>query len=170
VPLQNCALTVAVRGDLSTVLDLQTAVATLNRAGGVSLDNGTGSGQADKVWADTRTLTASATEDIDLAGAAILDAFGVAAVFARVKALFIQANPANTNNVLVGGVTNGWATLISPAATGVVTVRPGGGFAAWSGDATAFAVTAGTGDLLHIANSAGGTSVTYDIVVIGSSA
>jgi len=40
---------------------------------------------------------------------------------------------------------------------------------AGAADATTYAVTAGTGDLLKVANSAGGTSVTYDIVIIGSS-
>jgi hypothetical protein len=37
-------------------------------------------------------------------------------------------------------------------------------------DAIGWGVTAGTGDLLKVANSAGSTSVNYDIVVIGNSA
>jgi hypothetical protein len=172
MPLANTQIGATVRGDYSTALDLQTALAQLNLSAGISLDNGTGSGQADKIWADTRTLTASSTEDLDLIGSALIDAFGVAVTFARVKGLFVAADPGNTNNVLVGAnVVNGWATLIGPtgASGGVVTVRPGGFFAAGATDATAYVATAGTGDLLHIANSAGGTSVTYKIVIIGAS-
>jgi hypothetical protein len=37
-------------------------------------------------------------------------------------------------------------------------------------DSTSVAVTAGTGDLLTVTNSAGSTSVTYDIIIIGASA
>ena len=136
----------------------------------VSLTNGTAAGQADRLWSDTRTLAASANEDLDLAGA-LLDAFGTAAVFARVKGLYIAAALGNTNNVVVGAAaSNAWATFLN--ATGTMTIRPGGGvmLVAGSADATGHLVTAGTGDLLRIANSGAGTSATYDIVVIGTSA
>lgn len=136
----------------------------------VSLASGTAAGQADRVWSDTRTLAASANEDLDLAGA-LADAFAVAAVFVRVKGIYIAAAAANTNNVVIGAAaSNPWATLLS--ATGTVTLRPGAALlvVAGSADATGYAVTAGTGDLLRITNSAAGTSVTYDIVVIGASA
>ena len=136
----------------------------------VSLANGTAAGQADRLWSDTRTLAASANEDLDLAGA-LADAFGAAAVFVKVKGIYVAAASGNTNNVVVGAAaSNAWATLLN--ATGTVTLRPGAGFMAVAGsaDATAWGVTAGTGDLLRIANSGAGTSVTYDIVVIGTSA
>jgi hypothetical protein len=41
---------------------------------------------------------------------------------------------------------------------------------AFTTEATAWPVTGGTGDLLKVTNSAGGTSVDYEIVVIGASA
>jgi len=51
-------------------------------------------------------------------------------------------------------------------------LRPGQMFATAVGaaDATGIAVTAATGDLLTITNSAGSTTVSYDIVIIGCSA
>lgn len=154
-------------------IDLSRPVAPFNVQRGVLLDPGTGAGQVDRLWTDTRTLTASSTEDLDLVGAALFDPFGVAVTFARVKGLFVYANPANTNNVVVGAnVVNGWATLIGPtgASGGTITLRPGGGAALFSGaDATGHVTTAGTGDLLHVANSGAGTSVIYDIGVIGCS-
>ena len=51
-------------------------------------------------------------------------------------------------------------------------VRPGATFAVFAGqaDSAGYAVTATTADLLHVANSSSGTSVTYDVIVIGTSA
>ncbi|MFF9844617.1 hypothetical protein [Streptomyces sp. NPDC013740] len=151
-------------GDLSTPSDV------LSWRRGVHLESGTTAGKADLRFTDTRTLAASATEDLDLAGV-LLDAFGAALTFVRIKGLFISAAAANTNNVVVGAAaSNAWATLLN--ATGTITLRPGASFAAMSGsaDATGMAVTAGTGDLLKVANSGAGTSVTYDIVIVGASA
>lgn len=149
--------------------DLEIPSADLNWRRAVALDSGTGAGKADLRFTDTRTLTASSTEDLDLAGV-LTDAFGVALTFVKIKGLFISAAAANTNNVIVGAAaSNAWAALLN--ATGTITLRPGAslGVMAGAADATTYAVTAGTGDLLKVANSAGGTSVTYDIVIIGSS-
>ena len=173
MPLTDASLSFSVKGTLTNSLDLLTVTAPLLKSGSVNWANGTGANQADKMWTDTRTLTASSTEDLDLAGSALIDPFGSAVVFVEVTGLIVVAAAGNTNNVLVGAnVVGGWATLIGPtgASGGVITVRPGGFFAAGSTDATGFAVTPSTGDLLHIANSAGSTSVTYDIVIIGRSA
>ena len=149
--------------------DLETPSADLNWRRGVALDSGTGAGKADLRFTDTRTLTASSTEDLDLAGV-LTDAFGVALTFVKIKGLFISAAAANTNNVIVGAAaSNAWAALLG--ATHTLTLRPGTTFGLMAGaaDATTYAVTAGTGDLLKVANSAGGTSVSYDILLIGSS-
>lgn len=155
----------------TTALDLATGTVPLLKAYETILQTGTGAGQADKIFHDQRTLAASATEDLDLAGS-LTDAFGAAVTFAKIKALIISAAAGNTNNVLVGGVANGLATVITPAASGIVVVRPGATFAVFAGvaDSTGYAVTAATADLLHMANSAAGTSVTYDVIVIGTSA
>jgi hypothetical protein len=136
----------------------------------VALTTGTGAGQADRLYAATRTIGASSNEDLDLAGV-LLDEFGAAITFARVKTLFVQAAAANVNNVVVGAAAaTQWATLLNT--TGTVTLRPGAGFLAYAGtaDATAYVVGAGASDFLRVANSGAGTSVTYDIVIIGASA
>ena len=152
--------------DYTSALDLSTTENHLDFTRQIALATGTGANQADKIWHDERTLTASANEALDLAGV-LTDAFGALLTFARVKGLLVYANPANTNNVLVGGaVSNAFVNWVSDA-TDVVVVRPGGLFATFAPDATAFAV--GTGDQLKVTNSGAGTSVTYDIVVIGSS-
>jgi hypothetical protein len=168
MPLTS-SLSIAADASLSAPLDLTTGTAPLQLRRAVSLASGTGVGKADRVFSDRRTLAASAAEDLDLVGV-LLDAFGAAITFARIKGLVISAAAANTNNVVVGAATAPWATFLN--ATGTITLRPGAtaAFMAGAADATGYEVTPATGDLLKIANSDAGTPVTYDIVVIGSSA
>lgn len=169
MPLSGTMLAVSAYAELSAALDLGTGKAPQSLSRQMSLGNGTAAGKADRVFSDRRTLAASGTEDLDLAGV-LLDAFGAAITFVRVKGLIIAAAAANTNNVVVGAATAPWATLLS--ATGTVTLRPGAFFAVGTGiaDATGYAVTASTGDILKVANSGAGTGVTYDIHIIGASA
>lgn len=151
-------------------LDLTAAEDSLAFRRAVQLTDGTTAGKADRVFHDRRTLAASASEDLDLAGG-LTDAFGQALTFVRVKGLFIAAAAANTNNVVIGNAaSNAWAALLGAA--GTVTLRPGACLGVMTGqtDPTAYAVTAGTGDQLKVANSAGGTGVTYDVVIVGTSA
>ena len=50
---------------------------------------------------------------------------------------------------------------------GAMTVKPGGWLASYDPSATGYAVTNTTADILQIANSSSGSSVDYDIIVIG---
>ena len=149
-------------------LDLQTQQAPINYNGQMVLGTGSGANQGQLVFSDTRTLAASATEDLDLNGPGLLDAFGAALNFTKIRGLIVRADPANVNNVVVGGAA---ATgFISPfgAATHTITVRPGGVLALFAPDNTAYVVTAATADLLRIGNGGAGSSVNYDIILIGS--
>lgn len=168
MPLKS-TLAVAATAQLTKSADLSSVSAPLQFSRSVKLASGTGAGKANVLFADTRTLAASATEDLDLSGS-LLNALGDAAVFVRVKGLIVSAHSANTNNVVVGAAaSNAWATLLN--STGAVTLRPGAVAAFMAGTAdTGWAVTSSTGDVLKVANSAGSTAVTYDIVVIGDSA
>lgn len=136
----------------------------------IQLTSGTNAGQSDLMWTDQRVLTASSTEDLDLAGG-LTDGLGTAVSFAEITALVVKAAAGNTNNVVVGDdAAAPWTALLG--ADGTVTLRPGALFMAVAGiaDATGYAVTATTADILQVANSAGGTSVTYDIIIVGRSA
>lgn len=131
------------------------------------LADGTGTGQANRVFSQTITLAASANQDLDLNGA-LVDALGGPAVFARVKAIAINARAANTNNVVVGAAAaNGFVGPFG-AATHTVAVPPGGQFVI-SHPGAGWTVTAATADLLRVANSGAGTPVTLDIVIVGTS-
>ncbi len=164
-------LSVAASAIQTTALDLGTAQAQLSKSYTLDLANGTAAGQADRTFHDTRTLAASANEDLDLAGV-LVDALGGSLTFARIKGLIVSAAASNVNNVIVGGAASNGVVSFVGASTHTITLRPGATLALMAGaaDATGYAVTAGTGDLLRIANSAGGSTVTYDIAVIGCSA
>lgn len=131
----------------------------------VNLSSGTGANQASNIYHAQRTLTASATEDLDLAGT-LTNAFGVTLTFTKVKAIIIKAAAANTNNVEVTRPALNGVPLFMAASDGI-SLTPGALVMAEFPDANGKAVTAGTGDLLTFTNSAGGTSVTYDVIIIG---
>lgn len=152
---------------LTSALDLSTTSSPTKLHHRIDLANGSGANQANKFWSDRRTLAASGTENLDLA-ASLTDAFGASITFARVKGLLIRAASANVNNVLVGGhASAAWSTWAGDA-TDLVVVRPGGLLLLVAPDATAYAVTATTADLLTVANSGAGTGVTYDIAIVGA--
>lgn len=121
-------------------------------------------GKADILFSDTRTLSASGTEDLDLAGS-LINALGATITAAEIVAIFIRAAAGNSNNVNVTRpASNGFAGPFLAAGDGV-SVKPGE--YALMASRSGWAVTAGTGDLLTITNSSSGSSVTYDVVVIG---
>jgi len=161
-------LSLAISATLAEALDLSDRSNPTNYRKSWSLASGTGANQADKIFHDQRTLAASATEDLDLAGV-LTDVFGAALTFARIKAVLIHALPTNTNNVNVTRPATNGVPLFLAAGDGIP-VRPGGAFCWISPDATGVAVTAGTGDLLTLTNSGAGTSVVYDVIIIGASA
>jgi hypothetical protein len=116
------------------VLDLGSPTDSFQKRQLIELSNGTGANAADLMFHDRRTIAASGTEDLDLAGV-LASPFGATLTFAEVRAVLITA-----------------ASCWCCPADGKV------------------AVTAGTGDLLTVANSSSGSSVTYDVVIIGTSA
>jgi len=120
--------------------------------------------KCDLLFSDTRTLSASANEDLDLAGV-LASAFGATITAAEIVLIYVKAAAGNTNNVNITRPTsNGFIGPFLAAGDGVA-VKPGEYqlLASKSG----WAVTASTGDLLNVANSGGTTGVTYDILILG---
>lgn len=155
--------------NLTKAFDLAAGAVPYSLTRNPTYTDGAGAGQANRIYQDRNTLAASGTIDVDLSGT-LTDVYGDPVVFARIKALVMTAADANTNNVVVGGVANGISTLLAPAASGTITLRPGTLWVVAAGvaDATGYVITAATADLLHIINSAGGTSVDYELIVVGS--
>lgn len=163
--MDNFSLAIRLNATLSKALDLDTPIDPLSLTLDRTLGNGTGQGQVSQMFHDQRTLTASATENLDLA-AALTNAFGVTLTFATIKFVLVRAATTNTNDVqFTRGSSNGVPLFM--AAGGGIALGPGDWFL-WSNNTTGKTVTAGTGDILTVTNSAGGTSVVYDIVIVGT--
>lgn len=162
----SASMKLTVSASLSRALDLVTAQSPMVKSALLAFSDGAGANQADRVFHDTRTIAASGNEDLDLAGS-LTDVYGQTITFARIKGVIIIASSGNTNNVNVSRPASNGVPLFLAASDGLA-VKPGGFFAWGSPDASGVAVTAGTGDLLNIANSGGTTGVTYDVIIIGA--
>lgn len=158
--------TQSVKAEMINDLDVGEASYPVAFAAINAFTNGAGADQANQIFTDSRTLGPSATEDLDLSGV-LVDAFGATILFTRIKAILIQAVKANTNNVEVTREATNGVPLFIAAGDGIA-LTPGASFGAAFPDVNGVPVTAGTGDLLTITNSAGSTSVTYTIVIIGT--
>lgn len=156
-----------VSGRYSVAGNLGSASFDLTQQALAQFSPGTAVGQADLAFADRRTLAASANENLDLAGA-LTDPLGAALTFGHVKAIYIVARSTNTNGVVVGGAATNGFTGPFGGTTPTLTIPPGG-FLLLVHPGAGWTVTAATGDLLKIANAAAGTSVQYDVVIIGTS-
>lgn len=120
-------------------------------------------GQTNILFSDRRQLAASANEDLDLAGV-LADALGATIASAELVAIAVVAAEGNTNNVNVIRPASNGVPLFLAAGDGVA-VKPGNVFLLT--DKNGIAVTAGTGDLINIANSGAGSVVNYDIIILG---
>ncbi|MBC7149003.1 MAG: hypothetical protein H5U22_06450 [Rhizobium sp.] len=148
--------------DLGTPTFYAELAKTFQWASGVTANS------ADLLFSDERTLAASATEDLDLAGV-LTDAFGATITMAEVVGVIVVADAANTNNVVLGDATS--PVPLFGGTNGTHAVKPGGVFVAIAPNASGlFTVGAGSTDDLKVANSSSGTSVTYKIMVFGRSA
>jgi hypothetical protein len=157
-----------VSGTHSAALDLGTAALPFTLSSNFTMASGTAANQADRVFTDTRTLGISATEDLDLAGV-LTDSFGALITFVKLKALIIKAAAGNTNNVNLSRPAGATGVPIFLAISDGIVIPPGYTFA-WFGPGTGITVTPSTGDLITLTNSGAGTGVTYDVVIIGTSA
>lgn len=163
----DARLLINLAATLTNPLDLTTVSAPLSFGRQINIGEGTGINAANKIWHDERTIASSGNDDLDLAGV-LLDPFGTAVTLARVKGIIVSAASTNVNNVVIGGGTNPLTNWIS-GTTPAVIVKPNGFFSLIAPDATGYPVTAGTGDILRITNSGAGSTVTYQIVIIGAS-
>jgi hypothetical protein len=164
--IDKCSFAISILSQIKSAGDLSSALDRLEKTYSLALTDGTGANHAKNHWHDQRTLGVSAAEDLDLAGG-LTNLLGDVITFTKIKAIFVFAATANTNNVEVGGAAANQFPLFK-AVTDILPVRPGGVFWITAPDANGIAVTAGTGDKLQIKNSGAGTSVTYDIILVGT--
>jgi hypothetical protein len=122
--------------------------------------------QADKLYRGQFALSASATQDFDLAGS-LTDFFGSTITMARVKFIFVYHL---SSSVATGGVEFGKSTL-SSAGEAVTWTTPAiykGGVFLWaSADTTGIALTAGSADKFRLRNLDGAAVATVNVVIGG---
>lgn len=148
-----------------TTQDLGTSSWDLGTSGTheVSLTNGSGANQANKIHQDQ----GATGTNYDLDAGTLVDPLGAAqAAFSRIVYVRVCAPSANTAAVAVGGdfilskYLTGW---VDDALT--IPVHPGGCWSFVAPSATGVAVTASTGDVITVTPSG---SETYTILIVGS--
>ena len=155
-----------IRGEIVTARDGGNATFAVREGSTKSITNGTGANQANAVYIDYFSIAASGTLDIDLSGS-LEDAHGNVLVFTAIKEILLAADSTNTNDVILG---NGGAnSFLGPlgAAAHTITLKPGQRTGMTNYSAAGWSVTAGTGDILRVANSSSGTAVTGAITIVG---
>lgn len=161
-------VTAQIDATYKNIVDLGTAVDAFQKISKLELNEGTATNGADRMFHDQRTIAASGTEDLDLAGV-LVNEFGAVTTFVELRALLITAAAGNTNNVRVTRPAANGVPLFLAASDGL-DIPPGGAFLWACGADGKVTITAATGDLITVANSGAGTPVTYDVVIIGTSA
>jgi hypothetical protein len=152
---------------LTSVAGLGTAALPLAVNKRITMPTGVATGQADQVFSATRTVAASGTDPLDRAGS-LTGPLGGTLTFVKLKALLIRAASANTNNVRLNRPATNGVPLFVAVSSGI-DILPGGLFL-WVAPGAGVTVTASTADIINVDNSGSGTSVTYDVVIVGTSA
>lgn len=132
---------------------------------------GSGAGLANLLYTRRLVLAGAGAASIDLAGA-LVDSFGDAAVFAKVKGLLID-NLSDLQAVVSAAKCTVTGNFLIPWVGGGATNPPtipieAGEWIAYQGKKTGITVTGGTGDTITVTNNDATASCTVDIVVLGN--
>lgn len=163
---QRATVSIKLNVSRTSAADLSDSEARINKTLQLVLGSGTGDDQANQYWADTRILADGANETLDFNGGGLLDDFGAALVFAKIKFIMISSlGKGNTTSLLIGA-----AALPIPffeTSAGDRGICPPEGVFIEAGGKSGYAVGAGATDGLKITNGAGAAAA-YDIYVIGT--
>ena len=137
------------------------------------LSNGTTANKADLSYVAEITVATAANSDLDLAGV-LTDALGNTVTAAEIVAIMVKNvaldGTANTTDLTIGGGSNPVVGFMGGTTPTIGPIKPGGMVMLAAGDAAGLgAVTAGTGDILRIANSSGATAK-FQIAILARSA
>lgn len=160
----SAKLTIQANSRFVEALDLSNPTDVLALDLSQSFTAGAGNKQVTKLFHDTRTLADGATENLDLAGV-LVDPYGSTITFTAVKAIVFK-NKSTTQTFSVGGAATAQFINWVADASDIVKVPPEGVFVLTAPNA-GFAVTATTGDLFKVANSAG-AAADYQVWIIGN--
>lgn len=135
-----------------------------------TIDDGTGSDQADLLFSDRRSVVASATDTLDLGtGGGLTDVFNVSIVpFVKVTVIVIRNRSTTAGDILHIGphTVNGF---IGPwVATGDLN-EVGPGDVVYLRNDAGWTVTDGSVDTIRVVEVGGANTVIYDIGILGRS-
>lgn len=164
---QSTTIAVTVTGTYSATVGGFSTTLPLSYGKSFALANGTGADQAQTVFAvQNVNIAASGSTTYDISGG-VTDYTGATINLTKVRAILVYAYPGNTNTVNVFGAgANAFVGCVG-STTDVVKVNPGSLLLLTARDSNGCTVTAGTGDLLKIANGGAGTGVNFDLIVVG---
>ena len=156
----------ALSAQYSGINNLGLAVFDLEEREPLEFASGKGSGMADTLLSQQRTLAASASEILDLINGSLLDSINLPLALRRIKVIHVRASVSNINDVVIGGAGAGGLTGPFVNNTNTYNIPPGGAF---------LAVHPGVGWLTYdvsealfkVANGGAGTSVIYDLEIAG---
>jgi hypothetical protein len=141
-----------------------------------AFSNGTGASQAQRMWvSEGRTLSASATEDLDMfdlgtfdiGGGAGNDGLGLSHAITAVKGILVH-NRATSGGALVIGnknATTAWNSIFNASDTGAITLPAGATFCYCDPSAAGAAVADSSNHLLKFLDA--GSGCTFDVGFIG---
>lgn len=150
------------RWTYTSPLDLSTPKETPSLDYSDELASGTAIDQANTIWSDTRTLSAT-SENLDLYGG-LTNSFGTTINFTLIKGIFIK-NKATTAGytLLVGGDSN--SVPVFSATNDIIKIGPDGILLLHNPSLAGYAVTNSTGDKLKV--DSGANNITYDVIIWG---
>lgn len=135
-----------------------------------TLEDGTATDQADKLWHTERSLAGGASDDWDLTSlTASLFGGTLTLSLAKVKAVFLVNLSTVAGDLLHlrGAASNAWFAPFNSASDHVK--APADSCVLLTNRKTGWTVTGGSADVLRVHNP-GGTAVTYRLVIVGTSA
>tara|TARA_R110002020_G_C16272677_1_gene771226 strand:+ start:559 stop:1059 length:501 start_codon:yes stop_codon:yes gene_type:complete len=134
----------------------------------IRLTDGTAAFQSDRCAFDSRTLGASASEDLDLK-TMVATAGGAALGLAELRSITIKASATNSDNITVGpGASNGFLGFLADASDRLI-IPPGTTFTIAGGQDGKMPVGSST-KTISVTNSSSSASASYSILLLGVSA
>lgn len=156
-------LDVRLRLAIEATADFDNATQDIIKSLARRLSVGTGADQANAAWADSRTLSASASETLDLQS--LTNGLGQTVTFTKIKWLLFVNTTTGSGAVVGGAAANVWAAHVGDD-TDTNTVPAAGILLLADNGSTGYAVDA-TNKNLKILNSSGAASLTYDLFIVG---
>jgi hypothetical protein len=148
-------------GSYNSVRGLVSGAGSLSPSFFLALTDGTGASQADGLFTWNEGISANETQSFGLFSG-LVDLYGQTLEFSAVKAIFIQADPNNEANILIGGGT--WVGPFGDASNTLV-LRPGQMICFACQDANGYPVDP-SADILQVQSI---VDAAYSLTIVGVS-